>query len=310
MAKKVLYKPNGDPLRVVALFSGGASGAYDLLKNPDDSYGIVGAICKSADAKGIAKLGKEFAIPIVVYDIHPHYKVAGKKIKDMEERERYDSELERFLKVMEPDVLIGSGDMYITTWHGKYFILNVHPADLNITDANGRRKYTGDHAVLDAILDGQNRTRSTVHLMTGEVDGGPILVRSGPLLIQETVRDARFMISSASENPARLISRINKSKQGRAFLNTKPADMSNELFDNTAAELNMDKQLLYNANTLFNYINDHQSAMKAACDTPAFENALDFVAKNGLVIDEKNVLYTFDGKELPKGGIVLPSIWD
>jgi folate-dependent phosphoribosylglycinamide formyltransferase PurN len=55
--------------------------------------------------------------------------------------------------------------------------VNVHPADLSIT-SNGKRKYTGDHAVRDAILSGERQLRSTTHIVEPEVDNGRILIIS------------------------------------------------------------------------------------------------------------------------------------
>jgi len=71
-------------------------------------------------------------------------------------------------------------------------VLNVHPADLRIKD-EGERVYTGFDAVRDAGLAGENETRSSVHLVTEEVDDGPILVVSPPFRVErgmvETLRE-------------------------------------------------------------------------------------------------------------------------
>ena len=57
-------------------------------------------------------------------------------------------------------------------------IINIHDSDLTLTDALGRPKYRGLHAVRDAVFAGERETRSTVHLVTPEVDVGPPLFRS------------------------------------------------------------------------------------------------------------------------------------
>jgi phosphoribosylglycinamide formyltransferase-1 len=61
--------------------------------------------------------------------------------------------------------------------------INVHPADLGI-EAGGKRRFTGDHAVRDAILAGQPEVRSTTHILSAVVDGGRLLVVSPPVQVQ------------------------------------------------------------------------------------------------------------------------------
>lgn len=60
-------------------------------------------------------------------------------------------------------------------------ILNVHPADLTLKDELGKRKYVGANAVIDALMNGETKTRSSVILIEEDVNSGPILV-SGPWL--------------------------------------------------------------------------------------------------------------------------------
>lgn len=60
-------------------------------------------------------------------------------------------------------------------------ILNVHPADLTLKDDLGKRKYVGSNAVIDALMNGETKTRSSVILIDENVDSGPILI-SGPWL--------------------------------------------------------------------------------------------------------------------------------
>ena len=62
-------------------------------------------------------------------------------------------------------------------------IVNVHPADLRILEG-GRRKYTGDYAVRDAILAGECVLRATTHIVRAEVDGGEILMVSAPVRVE------------------------------------------------------------------------------------------------------------------------------
>ena len=60
--------------------------------------------------------------------------------------------------------------------------VNIHPADLSIMDGN-KRKYTGDHAVRDAILAGEKQLRASTHIIEQQVDYGRILMVSQPLAV-------------------------------------------------------------------------------------------------------------------------------
>ncbi len=60
-------------------------------------------------------------------------------------------------------------------------IINVHPADLSILDANGNRRFIGANAVYEAIRKGITSTRSSVIIVDGGIDRGEILVQ-GPVV--------------------------------------------------------------------------------------------------------------------------------
>ena len=58
--------------------------------------------------------------------------------------------------------------------------INVHPADLSI-EQKGKRTFTGDHAVRDAIAAGEKTIASSTHLIEEVVDQGRLLMISSPL---------------------------------------------------------------------------------------------------------------------------------
>ena len=103
------------------------------------------------------------------------------------DRDAYDREgvklIASFMEKTPIDCLLLAGYMKILgrPWLEAFphRILNVHPADLTHLDADGKRKYVGEGAVLQALLDGQKRTRTSVILIDEKIDTGPIVV-SGP----------------------------------------------------------------------------------------------------------------------------------
>jgi len=88
--------------------------------------------------------------------------------------------------------------------------INVHPADLSILTPDGRRRYTGDHAVLDAISAGEKALRSSTLWTDQGVDTGPLLMVSRPVMVElpvpleELKRDKKGLMEVADIHQQRL----------------------------------------------------------------------------------------------------------
>lgn len=169
------------PLRVVALFSGGASGVRYLLDHDPacgERYEVVGAFTDDPDAHGIEALESR-GIDVERHDVRAFYDERGADISDMDVRAEFDAETVARIERFDADVAVLSGYMWICTdpLVEAYPMLNVHPADLTITD-DGERVYVGHDPVYDAVTDGRAETRSTVHMVTPGVDEGPLVVLS------------------------------------------------------------------------------------------------------------------------------------
>lgn len=101
------------------------------------------------------------------------------------DREAYDADLNRCLEKYRPDFLCFAGYMRISTpgfiekWQGK--ILNIHPSLLP--------KYKGLHTHKRALEAGDATAGCSVHEVTAELDGGPILGQAElNILAGETVQ--------------------------------------------------------------------------------------------------------------------------
>lgn len=176
------------PLRVVALFSGGASGVRYLLDQAPhcgERYEVVGAFTDDPSAPGVGAL-EDRGVAVETNDIRTFYEERGADTDDMAVRADYDAETVERIDRFDADVVLLSGYMRIVTEPllEEYPILNVHPADLAITDEGGDRVYVGHDPVYDAVTDGRTETRSTVHLVTAGVDEGPLVVRSRPFPVR------------------------------------------------------------------------------------------------------------------------------
>ncbi|MFW6104482.1 MAG: phosphoribosylglycinamide formyltransferase [Candidatus Bipolaricaulota bacterium] len=193
---------------MVVLFSGGASGARYLFEEAGlerSNYEIVAGIADKDGAPGI----EEFAgrdIPVKVVNKKEFYSYSD---PNEESIFRYFDELASIVEEFEPNLLLLSGFMQVvrepllTKYAGQ--IINVHPADLRIKE-HGNRKYRGDDSVYQAIIAGENETRSTVHFVTKRVDEGPIIVVSRPVPIEkEMVRTFERFNQSMVRNYANLL---------------------------------------------------------------------------------------------------------
>jgi folate-dependent phosphoribosylglycinamide formyltransferase PurN len=97
-------------------------------------------------------------------------------------RPAFDAGTRDLLAPHAPDLIVLSGYLHIVTapllaaFPGR--IINVHDADLTLTGPDGRPRYPGLHATRDALRAGETTTRCTAHLVTADVDQGPVLARS------------------------------------------------------------------------------------------------------------------------------------
>lgn len=177
-------------LRIVALFSGGASAVRYLLdKDPrcGTEYEFIHAFTDDESASGIWSLC-DHDLLCSSLDYRRWCKAKQVAQKDLYARQGYFEEVVEHISEYSPDVILLSGFMLVITQPFLSYrnILNVHPSDLRIVNSDGSRKYTGANAVSDAINAGEESTCSTIHLVTDEVDGGPIITVSEPLYICES----------------------------------------------------------------------------------------------------------------------------
>jgi folate-dependent phosphoribosylglycinamide formyltransferase PurN len=188
-----LVDPDG-PLRVAVLFSGGASGLR-YLGHHDDGYGehyeVVAAFTDKPGAPGV-RVARDLGVPVESNDIDAFYADRDAPIRDLDVRADFDERTRDLLTPYEPDVVMLSGYMKILTDAvvERWPVVNVHPADLRVEDDEGERRYTGFDPVHDAIRDGADETRSSVHLVTSAVDDGPLLVVSRAFPVQRELVDA------------------------------------------------------------------------------------------------------------------------
>lgn len=133
-----------------------------------------------------SKIGKDFDIPVITRDLTGFYLQRGltsTRYKDNPLiREEFDSETLNVLRPFNVQTIALGGYMSAVTKPLliSFLMVNVHPADLSILQ-NGKRRYTGDRAVIKAIQAREKELRATTHIVEPVIDGGKIFMVSNPI---------------------------------------------------------------------------------------------------------------------------------
>ena len=180
--------------RVGVLISGTGSNMKALVTAshlPDAPYEIACVASNKADAGGII-WARENGIEAQVIN---H--------KDYASREGFDAALNDYLQSQRLDLIACAGFMrfmtpvLITPWHSK--MLNIHPSLLPL--------YKGLHTHARAIVAGDKEAGCTVHWVTAELDGGPVIAQAKvPILKGDTPETlaARVLVEEHRLYPATL----------------------------------------------------------------------------------------------------------
>jgi phosphoribosylglycinamide formyltransferase-1 len=156
--------PDGGRLRVVALISGSGSNLQALI---DQSQGgapfeMVAVISNRADAFGLER-ARQAGIPA---EILAHGGYAG--------REPYEADLGATIDRYDPGLVVLAGFMRILTpafvEHYAGRMLNIHPSLLP--------KFRGLHTHRRALDAGEHVHGASVHFVTAELDGGPVIIQA------------------------------------------------------------------------------------------------------------------------------------
>jgi len=133
-------------------------------------------------------------VPVMTHPLRTFHVDRGVPVRDRRVRADYDMITAGVLRRLDVDVVLCLGYLYVITepmlsaFPDRIF--NIHDSDLALTSHNGSRRYTGLHSTRDAILAAEPETRSTLHIVTRELDEGPIVARSDAFPVAPLVSDA------------------------------------------------------------------------------------------------------------------------
>jgi 5-formyltetrahydrofolate cyclo-ligase len=180
-----LYKPV-KKMRVAGFMSGSGSNLLRILQLQEKTSNLFDVVMIFSDNKNsnAQKIAREYSVPYYCTDITEFYGKKGIDRKDMAVRKEFDAETAALLRKHSVDVVALCGYMSLVTSeiYDSYLTVNVHPGDLRVM-SGGKRLYTGSHAVRKALQVGAKEVRATTHIVSGEVDGGPILMVSDAVMV-------------------------------------------------------------------------------------------------------------------------------
>ena len=153
------------PLALVVLISGNGSNLQaiiDAIKEQGLQAEVRAVISNNSDAYGLSR-ARDAGIAAEVLD---H--------RNFPSREAYDQELQLLIDHYQPDLVVLAGFMRILTeefvnhYHGR--MLNIHPSLLP--------KYQGLNTHQRVLEAGDNVHGVSVHFVTPELDGGPVILQA------------------------------------------------------------------------------------------------------------------------------------
>lgn len=177
------------PLRIAVLCSGRAPGLSHLLRvAPGRRVNWQIVCCVTSEETFAEQTDVEAAgVPIVPHPVRCFYSVHSPdtRFTDLNVRREYDAATVRLLAVFEPDIVLLAGYLLLLTEPMLQAyperIINIHHSD----------RYPGLRAVRDAIRAGEPETRCIAHLVTPQLDAGPVIARSPAFVVPDVARWAR-----------------------------------------------------------------------------------------------------------------------
>ena len=152
-------------LPIVVLFSGGGTNLEAIARAAATGrlpVEVVAAISNDPKAGGIRR-AEALGIPVTVVSHREHA-----------DRDGFDTALRAAIDAHGPELVVLAGFMRILTpdfvAHYRGRLLNVHPSLLPA--------YKGLHTHRRALEAGEQEHGSSVHFVTGELDGGPVVVQA------------------------------------------------------------------------------------------------------------------------------------
>jgi len=163
--------------KIVVLISGSGSNLQSIIEGCQSGTikgHIVAVVSNQSTAYGLVR-AQQAGIPAACLDA-----------KTYTNRQAYDAALLALIEQYQPDLVVLAGFMrilspeFVTHFTGK--LLNIHPSLLP--------KYPGLHTHRKALENGDQEHGTSVHFVTEELDGGPVILQAKvPVFHEDTEED-------------------------------------------------------------------------------------------------------------------------
>ena len=198
--------------RVVVLISGNGSNLQAIAEAADEHYKVVLVVSNRADAYGL-KRAEALNIPHTVI-----------KHDDYNSRETFEQALITRIDAAKPDLITLAGFMrkltplFVNHYAGR--LLNIHPSLLP--------KYRGLNTHQRALAAGDKEHGTSVHFVTEELDGGPIIAKKRvPVSPNDTIGQLAERVKNEEHQLYPMVVRwfasgLLKMQNGKALLHGEP----------------------------------------------------------------------------------------
>ncbi len=175
---KSKWRLNKSMKNIVVLISGSGSNLQAIIDacqaNTIKNANVVAVLSNKADAYGLER-AKKAGIQAI-----------NLMVADYENRDAYDKAMIEQIDLFKPDLVILAGymrilsDEFVRHFQGK--LINIHPSLLP--------KYQGLHTHQRALDAGDEEHGTSVHFVTEELDGGPVILQAKvPIFAEDTIED-------------------------------------------------------------------------------------------------------------------------
>ena len=170
-----VYSP-AERMPIVVLISGGGTNLQALIDSANNESALFQIACVISNRPNVKGLQRAELAGIATLCIDH---------RDFAEREAFDEELIKAIDNYAPELVVLAGFMRILTtefvqhYYGR--MVNIHPSLLP--------KYRGLHTHQRALDAGDSKHGVSIHFVTEELDGGPIIIQSVVPVVENDTAD-------------------------------------------------------------------------------------------------------------------------
>ncbi len=261
------------PLICLGMGSGSGSNLEELIKAEDNFRIALLFADRECDLEKVALKNQRSFLSLNAKQITGSRAKTASQVKYLAACERFEQLALQQITAWEAQnqtidlVLLGGYMRLLRQPFLKKFVgrmLNVHPGNLSHTDPNGQRLLIGSKAILKALLLGHKGTRSCIHMVTHEMDAGPILEISEEIPFSARAKQLREQLLLP------LLERIHLNEEQINNMSTQQLEELPSILK-SSFPVAMKEVLLH--------CNEHQNLQKKLADWPTYIKVVKAIAR-------------------------------